>query len=659
MRQPWTVTHRGLEYPGEAIVAEMVDPAWGQPLHGDVCFRIVLYTVPRRIPAGQIRDPRIAMAVPRRSADPTRTGLTRELQAIREARVRYLAGPDPELRAVGGSMAEQEASLGDELARREALSYAQGRIYSHSSTTVAASEVFVEPSANSWVEGLTHRIFQQAYPDLPFEHGEFPATLTAGGIQEIYSGLFQGDHEAIDIAAAFGPALGLATRSAPTRFDATGCKAVDVIEGELATRGGEAPAGELLELLCAEYGLNWALSTLYLLAYVRREHAEVELRPSHPVSHRNGGPFLSDRISSDLLPDLSFTPSIGDHLGLCRSQGALSWNAVVPYASLLVEGLELAQDPNEISEQEGRLLAALGEMGRRVDASRQAMSTLADALNEDVSGAFSTLDRLEVLSAAAGYRGFHAVALDSFDGPSDLSMALDLYRRLDQLSTLVPRITRRRRYLDDMALGREHGELKVKRDSLAARTGLNSLLEDPSLWDSVEESYRQLLQEYTELYLSHHSQYHQDAVELTSFLERLGPQVEALASFNEVAEFGGPLAADVPERFSAAMATVKACAASEAEVSLEAAPACLQRQLRLDEDISRRETALVFRDTERAMRVYNRRLSSEGVARILAHPTKEQLEKFVALVQVGDLSALANVLDDEVIEFLRRFVTAE
>ena len=61
--QPWSIIDRGLEYPGEVIVAETVNPEWGQPLEGDACFRIIFYTVPRRIPAGQIRDPRIAMAV--------------------------------------------------------------------------------------------------------------------------------------------------------------------------------------------------------------------------------------------------------------------------------------------------------------------------------------------------------------------------------------------------------------------------------------------------------------------------------------------------------------------------------------------------------------------------------------------------------------------
>ena len=53
---------------------------------------------------------------------------------------------------------------------------------------------------------------------------------------------------------------------------------------------------------------------------------------------------------------------------------------------------------------------------------------------------------------------------------------------------------------------------------------------------------------------------------------------------------------------------------------------------------------------------YNRRLSSITVRQVLAHPTREQLDKFIDLLHVADPSALANVLDDEVVEFLRRFL---
>ena len=98
----------------------------------------MFYTVPRRIPEPQIRDPRIAMAVPRRSGDLERERVIRELRAICEARELYVAAADPEANAMRSGMQEREESIRSEMGRRQALSYSQGRIYNpgrHSSQT--------------------------------------------------------------------------------------------------------------------------------------------------------------------------------------------------------------------------------------------------------------------------------------------------------------------------------------------------------------------------------------------------------------------------------------------------------------------------------------------------------------------------------------------
>ena len=654
--QPWSIIDRGLEYPGEVIVAETVNPTWGQPLEGDACFRIIFYTVPRRIPAGQIRDPRIAMAVPRRSADPTRERLSREIQAIHETRERYITGRDPETEAVRSSMEDQEASLLGELARREVFSYSQGRIYSQAGTVIRSSEIFVDDSAKSWVERLAGAVFRRAYPTLPFESDEFPDTLTADVIEAIYRGIFQGDHDSIETLTLFGPLLGLTTPEAPGRFDAGESRVVQIIEEELGSRGGEMPAQDLLQLLCFEHGLNRTLATLYALAYVRQAHAEVELDSAHSLQLREGGPFLSDRITQDLLPEVSFTGPLADQLGTLRTVPSLVWNAVLPYSSLLAEGLQPTQDPIEIAEQEGRLLGALEEMGRRIEGPREQMKVLSPGFQESDEAVLTPLDQLQILCASTGYRGFHTVAVGGFGGPSGLRRALDLYNRLERLSALAPAITQARLYLDEMTFGGDHQDLALMRDSVAGRLGLDSLLGNPGLWSSVEESFLELRREYSVAYLAHHARYHQEAVELVSRMERVAPQVDALARFNEFPEFGGPLVADLPERFQTLMASLRTCENVEDELSLNAAPRCQECLLSLNEDVPRREAARVFRDVERAMRMYNRRLGSEGVRRILAQPTREQLDKFISLVRVSDLSSLANVLDDKVVEFLRRFV---
>ena len=175
----------------------------------------------------------------------------------------------------------------------------------------------------------------------------------------------------------------------------------------------------------------------------------------------------------------------------------------------------------------------------------------------------------------------------------------------------------------------------------------------------MEASFHQLRREYAAVYARHHEQYHQLSVELLTRLERLRAQVEAIARFNQVHELGGPLATDVPDRFRDLIAAVRTCELSQDHLSLENTPVCDACRLPLSEDIPRQEAARVVRDTEGAMREYNRLLISEGARRILAHPNKDQLDRLIDLVHVSDLTSLANVLDAEVMEFLRRFVRNE
>ena len=654
--QPWVVVDRGLEYPGEVIVAETVDPQWGQPLEGDISFRVVFYTVPRRVPMGQIQDSRIAMAVPRRAAGSTLEGLDREIQAVRETRERYEAESDPQTSALRGSMEEREASLSEEVARHKAVSYASGRIYTSSRIALRPAEIFVEGDAGSWVERLAAALFHQAFPSLPFDYRALPCTLDTEAIELVYRGILQGDPEALDKAATFGPSLGLTPPEAPAAFDAGRSRVVDIIEAEIEARGGQIQAQDLLLLLCRDHGLNRAVATLYLLAYLRRARAEVELRPGHAVRLRDGGTFPTDRLSWDTVQDILFSPSVAADLTVVNAHPALSWNTVLPYAARVAEGLKPSQDSSEIAEQERRLLDALDEASRRLEGSREAIGALAHAVQGDAGSVLDTLGMLQVLCSATGYRGFYTVAVESFGGLSGLSQALDLYSRLEQLAAVAPDITRARMYLDEMSLGREHQDLAMKRDAVAARIGLDSLIADPSLWGSLADGFKQLRREYAIAYQSHHARYHQEAVEAIARLDGLKKQVEALARFNDVPEFDGPLGADLPGRFRELLVSIRTCAASEEEMPLDSAPQCQECHLPLSESVPHLEAGLVLKGTESAMREYNRRLSSEGVRRILAQPTKDQLDKLISLGQISDLTALANVLDEEVVDFLRGFM---
>jgi hypothetical protein len=196
----------------------------------------------------------------------------------------------------------------------------------------------------------------------------------------------------------------------------------------------------------------------------------------------------------------------------------------------------------------------------------------------------------------------------------------------------------------------------LERDSLAARIEMESLVASPSLWSSIEESFQRLRRRYFYAYLAYHTSYQQEALEMGHRMEALDPQVKALARFHQIPELGDPVGAGVPQLFTEVAASFRECSIEAKELSLEDMPRCKSCLLSLDEEVPRRDAEALFGAATRAMREYNRRLGSRGVRQVLAHPTREQIDKFLNLVQVADPSALANVLDDEVVQFLRSFL---
>ena len=196
----------------------------------------------------------------------------------------------------------------------------------------------------------------------------------------------------------------------------------------------------------------------------------------------------------------------------------------------------------------------------------------------------------------------------------------------------------------------------LERDSVVARIDLDGLTANPALWSGIQEGVDQLRSRYGRAYTAHHAAYHTEALELVNRLEEVRAQVDALARFNEMPELGEPVGTDVPQRFKEVSDSIGTCTVEPDDLALDDAPHCPQCLLGLDDHLPRQEAEALFGTTAAAMRHYNRRLSSHSLRRILAHPSKEQLDKFISLVQVADPSALANVLDDDVVEFLRQFL---
>ena len=211
---------------------------------------------------------------------------------------------------------------------------------------------------------------------------------------------------------------------------------------------------------------------------------------------------------------------------------------------------------------------------------------------------------------------------------------------MQRLTPLTPAIVDAATYLRAMTFGPEHDELSLERDAVIARLDTEALVDNASLWSGIEEGVSRLRARYAAAYALHHGRHHLEAAGLRHRLDE-------------------PLGSDLQQSFDGVSASITECAVRKDELSLDAAPVCSVCLLGMTDEAPHRDAEKVIGAVEDAFREYSRRLGSEGVRQVLADAGRDQLAKVIGLVHVADPSALANVLDDDVVDFLRGFMKSD
>lgn len=654
--QPWKVEHGGLEYNGEFVVSEIVTDDLFAPLNHDVSFRVVFFTRDRRPSITEQLDSRIIMVVPVRPA-------VDDFNQVGD-RLRSLMGTLDSSQNLSGIREAIEQNVDTailEMPLQLKNGYARGRVYTSTNSRINVADVFANDSPGKWIDSFAADALWSTYPNRPFDYESFPRTLTDSDVHQIIRGLLQGDSGASALVTAFGPGLGLTSTDAPTVLDTENCRAFPIIRQFLEDRGGQASSPDLIESLVRDHGLSSSVSALYLLAFVRSECAQIELQQGHNVQTLSGDPYAGDSITWDFLADIDMdidlsAPSFVDSWQTVRLEPSASWDMVLPYAVLIDSEAQTSTDQSDAAQQESRILALLDAMKLSLTDNLQSLQTLEEQFNTSFDDLRDQLTSLTSLCGASGIVDFYSIASETFAGTKRLRDALESHAQLDRAAASVPELLAARDYLGQVTFGRDGGALALDRDALNARFDANSLLQSQSAREGLRSNINQFKDSYSLDYLAHHTSYHQRGLELRNRLERLRPQVDAIGLFNGIPEFGEPISPEAPELFGNVESGFRECALAESEVSLENAPYCSECEISLADDIPERDSELLVGQVEHAMREINRRFGTMSARRVLSHPSKEQLDKFIALVQVADSSALVNVLDAEVIEFLRDYL---
>lgn len=666
--QPFSVAHHGVVYKGEVVRSNEWDALWGQPLQGDTYFRIVLLSERENVPVKDVQDSRIAVCIPGRGPSKGRGQVSRELRAIRESQAMYLTQRDQESSPIRSYLERQREELEGRLASQEASRYVSGHIVSPAVLSESPDSLFAGPDPAAWFQRLASTLLTWAYPAIPLEESALPRPVEPEDVPRIYDGMMAATAEGRTALGEFGPGLGLSRLQARHEFDPEGCQVFQVIHAELDGHQGELVWGEIRSLLAHATGLTGPLASLFILAFIYHGRPAMELRlaSGHGLTFRDGRPVWGTRLTREFLSLLSWqgdsksgNDAWGDVLlGLRLHRRDVSWNEALQYTSLLCQGLTEADDgSDEVSKQERELLDALHELAADVGQARELLKALSGAVpGSNVDEPDMALQRLLEPCKGRDFLEVHQAVQRAYTNPQELLQGLDLLRRMLYLRESSEDIVSTRGYLDGAEAVSGYDQLSVDRAALLEEMSVAVLLDASHRWPAVRERVREFQVRYRRAYAQHHESYQSLSARLWASLEDVRQKLDALSLLNSLDDLGRPVGTDLGQRYIAYEQEVRVCEVNTGDLSLDLNPKCERCQVALGQMPHAQEQESFFRDVDRALGEQNRRLSRVLVERVLHQRVDQRLEDFLKIVSASDLSALSNVLNQELTLFIRQLI---
>lgn len=619
----WKAVYRGIEYPGEVLVTDTWRPELGQITERDTHFRIVVLT--KYQPIADIADCRIACCIPSK--------------ALKEEKGIY----------------RTEGKAG-ELLREKAILYAAGQVLTKEGLAIDAREVFSAPDDEKRFHLVATNLLSNAYSSLPIPATE--KTLSTTAVGRIFDGFFgQGDNpEASSALEDFSLALGLAKPEDPCKFAPEDCTLFSVLSERLEAGGGSLPIAELYRELASDYGLTWPLITLYLLCFVYHKKPEVELalKPEHMLFLRSGERPPGARLTGEIIPQIWWSSGIEDAFDLLCYSWEPPWNAIFLYARLLSEELKPVVNMKEVAEQDVLLLRRLGELEMQISQISDGLDLLSTKLGTPTESTSGVLKRLSRIAQSKDALHFYALAQDDYSSPDAFAEDISQLERLVSLCDMAGEVVAVKSYLDDVALRDSDAELAMDRVTILEQLTLNNLLPNVHLWASVKALFEWFQSRYQAVYSAHHRDYHSELASLRLVIDDSKPEVDALRRLNSITELGEPVAEDLIGQYDQLLARISPCPTTEVSVELE--PTCSQCRLLLTDEPLHQEVDRFLHRLRQALKEQQRRLSSEAVRQILAQSGQRRIDRFIKVVQASELSPLVNLLDDGLVDFLRRLL---
>lgn len=267
---------------------------------------------------------------------------------------------------------------------------------------------------------------------------------------------------------------------------------------------------------------------------------------------------------------------------------------------------------------------------------------------------------LAAASRATSEREFVRAAQRYYPQPEDLMEAVALARALARGLLDVGQVAWRRAYLKDAIVPQQLYELALDREVSLAQLSYTNLIAQPEQVPAALSYYEhRFWKPYIAAYQEHHRRYWEVMAALRQRLTEAAREVAAIRRLNIIDELGSALGEEALQSYERLLEDTQTCSVEPAGLRemLRTEPRCPACGISLTDAPDEEAVASVLREVRRVSQAQLQRLSQYAVQQLLARSREPKLEVLMQVAAAGDLSGLLNVLDDEVVAFIRRLLS--
>lgn len=644
---------RNMEYPGEYIVARTWKNEYGEQLGEGIHFRIVFLTRNEAVAAEKIQDSRVVVCIPSELSNGAKEA-SRDYVALKEMEEEYSSHDKvgPEAEEIRSWLKEKRKEIIRALISKQLVTYKSGVITSKQQVALDEKKVFLTDKIDKIIEECAAPLLLDTYSFLPIDASSLKRRFSPRDASKVFEGLFKQNpaQNALSACDNFAVAFHLSRRDDPRKFKPENNDVITILAKELEETKGELHIWKIYNTLQSPpYGLLKELITLMLLSFVRLGNplVEIVLKPGHRLS------LKSNKINSFNVPSVEWRSGIEEEFDTLQMSTGVSWDKTVTFGRIIESNLKSATFPEDVANQESKLLMACKEIKGNISSINQNITLLASKLLEDLpKEGLESINKLEKVVSAENFTLFFETIEECFDGNEQLfKRAKDIFDKYNLVAKDGAALLSIISYVSALVIP-EANKLHFDKVALKTQLKLTRFLDNPSLAGVLKENFEKFKAIYQNQYQVFHRDHYKNVGDLNEKMEIAAAKIKAITNLDSIKELGLPESGFPQKQYEEILQKLKTCQAQD-PVSVEEVPYCNSCRIALGVELPTEEVVNFVKSVDKTLDLKAKMLFQALSKEILSQDKDNKLNALIKVIQVAKLDQFVSLLTPELSNYIR------